>query len=265
VFASELAFAHELADLAASIALRFVAEDLLVRHKPDATPVTQVDVEIERALRSAVATRFPGDDVLGEEEGAGTPGERTWVIDPIDGTRSFIAGIQLWATLIALVVDGVPVVGVIGSPGLRERYDAVRGRGARLNGSPIRVSDISSLSEAVVLHSGVRGWLRGRYWAGFRHVAETSARTEGLADFWGHVLVARGSADVFLEHEPCQVWDWMAAKLVLEEAGGAMTTLDGGTPHHACNLLSTNGRLHRSVLEVLASAGDGAAERAAVD
>lgn len=247
----ELAFANELADLAGSIALRHAAGELIVRHKEDATPVTQADLEIERALRAVVADRFPGDDVVGEEDGRRGAGDRVWVIDPIDGTRNFVDKIQLWATLIALVVDGVPVLGMIEAPELRERYHAVRGEGAWLNGTEIRVSETTSLSEALVLHSNVDGWLRGAYWDGFRRVVEVSTSTRGLADFWGHALIARGSGDAFLEHQPCGVWDWMAAKVILEEAGGVMTTLDGDEPYDGCTLLSTNGALHGQVLELL--------------
>lgn len=251
MFTRELAFANELADLAGSIALRHADGDLVVRHKEDASPVTQADVEIERALRTAVAERFPGDDVLGEEDGATGAGDRVWVIDPIDGTRSFVDKIQLWATLIALVVDGVPVLGMIEAPALRERYHAVRGEGAWLNGAEIRVSEVGSLSDALVLHSGVDGWLRGPYWDGFRRVAEASTATRGLADFWGHALIARGSGDAFIEHQPCALWDWLAAKVIVAEAGGVMTTLDGEEPYDGCTLLSTNGVLHRQVLELL--------------
>ena len=132
----ELGFARELADMAASISARWTEGDLGVRQKHDSTPVTDTDVAIERALREAVRARFPEDGFLGEEEGATEGGRRTWVVDPIDGTRNLIDGIQLWTTLIALVDDGRPVVGVANAPAVNERYEAVIGQGATLNGEP---------------------------------------------------------------------------------------------------------------------------------
>jgi len=247
----DLGFAHALADLASAITLSREARSAEIRYKGDATPVTDVDLEVERALRAATAVRFPQDGFLGEEEGRSGHGERVWVVDPIDGTRSFVGGIQLWATLIALEIDGLAVVAVVDAPRLGERYEAVKGRGARLNGRPIRVSDVGQISDAFVLHSGVEEWLRGTRWKAFIELIGTSFRSRGLSDFWGHMLVARGSADVSLEHEPCGVWDWAALRLVVEEAGGRMTTLDGDEPSHLCSLISSNGTLHGRVLAQL--------------
>jgi histidinol-phosphatase len=247
-YAEELEFARELADTAASISARWTEGDLGVRHKPDATPVTDTDVAIERALRAAVRARFPDDGFLGEEEGSTSGGPRTWVVDPIDGTRNLIDGIQLWTTLIALVDQGRPVVGLAHAPAVHERYEAVVGQGARLNGTPIHVSSVGSVGEAMVLHSGVEEWMRGPYWDGFRSLAGSSRRTRGVSDAWGHMLVARGSADVLLEHEPCGPWDWSAVQVIVEEAGGRLTTLDGSPPSPGCDLLSSNGVLHDIVI-----------------
>ena len=251
MYAAEQSFANELADIAADIAVSYPAHALQVRSKDDLSPVTAADAAIERALRAAVAGRFPRDGFLGEEEGASRDGKRMWVVDPIDGTRNFIDGIQIWAVLIALVVDDRPVLGIIDSPGLRERYEAVRGQGARMNGVPIGVSTAKSVGEALVVHSGVEEWLAGPYWEGFERIAMKCRRTRGLSDFWGHMLVARGSADVLMEHEPCGLWDWAAVSVILEEAGGRITTLDGEEPHGGCSLLSTNGALHDEVLGLL--------------
>lgn len=247
-FADELAFAHELADIAARITRHHVEHPVHVRHKEDATPVTDVDIAVEAALREAVALRFPDDGFVGEEGGRTGGADRVWVVDPIDGTKNFVDGIQVWATLVALQVDGEPVLGVVDAPHLAERYDAVRGQGARLNHDRIAVSDVPALADAFVLHSGVEEWLRGPRWGSFIEVVGGARRTRGLSDFWGHVLVARGSADVLLEHEPCGVWDWAALQVVLEEAGGRMSTLDGEAPFDGCTLLSTNGAIHDEVL-----------------
>ena len=250
-FAEELAFAHAHADAAAAITMRPRGGRVEVRHKEDATPVTDVDVEVERALRREVEGRFPSDAFLGEEGGRSGTGRRRWVVDPIDGTRNFVDDIQLWATLIALEVDGSAVVAVVDAPALDERYEAVRDGGARLNGRPISVSDVATLDRSFVLHSGMEEWMHGPRWDRFARLVATSQRSRGLSDFWGHVLVARGSADVVLEHEPCGVWDWAALRLIVEEAGGLMTTLEGAEPSHLCSLVSSNGRIHDEVLATL--------------
>src|SRR5437870_5469346 len=149
---ADLALAKDLADLAAEVAMEVYGREFEVHRKPDLTPVTEADLRVERLIREELARRAPGDAVLGEEgglEGDAAAG-RTWVIDPIDGTKNFAAGIQVWATLIALMVGGDPVVGVASAPALGERYDAVRGGGARLNGEPIHVSKVSEVAEAMV-------------------------------------------------------------------------------------------------------------------
>ncbi|MEX1100954.1 MAG: inositol monophosphatase family protein [Actinomycetota bacterium] len=245
---SELAFAGALADLAASISLPRAGSDLDVRNKADATPVSEVDIEVERALRRAVAERYPDDGFVGEEDGLGPGGPRVWTVDPIDGTRNFLDGLPMWATLIALVIDGHPVLGLVDAPALSERYAAVEGRGATLDGEPIRASDRAALGDAFVLHSGVEEWLGDDRWSGFARIASASRRTRGISDAWGHMLVARGSADAMLEHDPCGIWDWAAVAVVLGEAGGRLTTLDGSALHDGCDLLSSNGRLHAALL-----------------
>ncbi|MBI2238112.1 MAG: histidinol-phosphatase [Actinobacteria bacterium] len=250
-------FANELADLAAEIALSSSRHGLRVTHKHDGTPVTQVDVAIERALRDAVGERFVGDGFLGEEGGGSIAGGRVWVVDPIDGTKNFVDGIQIWSVLVALLVDGVPVLGVVDLPGLGERYEGVRGGGAWLNGEPITVSKTQSLADALVVHSGVEEWATGPYWDGFLRVATGCRRTRGLGDAWGFMLLARGSADAVMEHEPCGVWDWAAVRVIVEEAGGRLTTLEGVEPHASCDLLASNGSLHEEVLARLHDAGSG--------
>jgi histidinol-phosphatase len=252
-FADEVAFAAELADAAAAItgvAARGdgAGADLGVRHKADGTPVTEVDVAVEAALRAAVADRFPQDGFLGEEAGHTGAHGRVWIVDPIDGTKNFVDGIQLWGTLIALVDRGAPVVGLVDLPGVVERYEAVAGGGARLNGEPIHVSSVTSLDASLVLHSGIEEWIEGGSLEGLARVAGGARRSRGLSDSWGLMLVARGSAEIALEHEPCGTWDWAPTGLILREAGGRLTTLQGTEPHDGCDLLATNGHLHDEVL-----------------
>jgi histidinol-phosphatase len=252
VFDEELTFANQLADEAADIALRYFRGEFRIEVKKDQTPVTQADLEIESTIRKRLAERFPDDAVLGEEEGLAGDSGRLWVIDPIDGTKNFAAGIQIWATLVALMVDGEPVVGVVGAAGLRERYAAVKGGGATLNGEPIHVSDVAKLADASIASSGSKDWVVGPHADGYRSIVTESYRTRGFGDFWGHVLVARGSVEAMLE-PALRTWDWAALKPIIDEAGGRITSLEGGPLTDHGSVLSTNGRVHDDIVARLAS------------
>jgi histidinol-phosphatase len=268
--ASDLEFALHLADVAARVTVPAFGARLPVVLKGDATPVTEVDLGAERAIRDEVAATFPGDGVLGEEGGLdpGTTG-RVWVVDPIDGTRLYAEGIPLWATLIALRERGEVVLGVADLPPLRERYRACTGGGAWRADERLLVSEIGSLEEAFVVHSPVEGWPSAdALW----RLATAARATRGLSDAWGQLLVARGSADVLIEREPCAEWDWAAPGLIVREAGGRVTALDGAEPTAGRGLLVTNGRLHEQALTALdgprvsgvsAGAGGGSAPRRA--
>jgi histidinol-phosphatase len=249
VYEEELAFANGLADLAADISMHYFGGSFDVQLKEDMTPVTQADTEIERAIRRALAERFPEDAVLGEEGGWQGDGERVWVIDPIDGTKNFAGRIQIWGTLIALLQDGRPVLGVASAPALGERYEAVAGQGARLNGEAIHVSDGDALSEAMVVF-GTLGW-ESEHAEQLRAIAAEARRTRAFGDFWSHMLVARGSAEAMLE-ESLRTWDTAAVQVIVEEAGGRMTAFDGGPLTDGGSALSTNGRLHEELVKRLA-------------
>jgi histidinol-phosphatase len=250
VYDEELAFAQELADAADEISTSLFGTDLEVRAKPDESPVTEADVRIEAMIRERVHERFPNDGVLGEEGGAeagASDSARRWIVDPIDGTKNFADGIQIWATLIALGVDERPVVGVVSAPALRERYAAVVGGGATLNGAAIRVSRADRVSRALVVHGSLVDWLDGGWAEGVQQLAREARRTRGFGDFWGHMLVARGAAEVMLEAE-LNTWDFAAVQVVVEEAGGRMTQLDGSPVEHGKSVLSTNGLLHDEIV-----------------
>jgi histidinol-phosphatase len=255
MFDAELAFAQSLADDAAEIALSYFGTDLEVRTKQDQTPVTEADTRVETMIRRRLTERFPGDAVHGEEEGLHGSGPRTWVIDPIDGTKNFTAGIQIWATLIALLVDGDPVLGVVGAPALGERYAAARGGGATLNGRPIRVSDTGAIEDALVLSDGDRSFLGTPNDRWFVDLMISAKRTRGFGDFWAHMLVARGAADIELAPE-LRLWDYAALVPILTEARGRMTAFDGGPLHDTGSVLTTNGRLHEAVLDRVRAAGE---------
>jgi histidinol-phosphatase len=249
VYERELAFANEVADRAAEVAMGFFRGEFEVRLKPDATPVTEADLAVEAMIRERLAREFPRDAVLGEEQGLAGDAPRVWVVDPIDGTKNFASGIQIWATLIALVDDGEPVLGLASAPALGERYAATRGGGATLNGHPIRVSSRTDVDGAFVTFGGLDGFRRSR-WAGLERIVDLAGRTRGFGDFWGHMLVARGATDVMLEPE-LRTWDFTALAVIVREAGGRMTQLDGSPLADRGSALTTNGALHDRVVELL--------------
>jgi histidinol-phosphatase len=253
VYEEELAFANELADEAGRIALSFFRGSFDVRTKVDKTPVTEADLAIEAMVRAGVHERHPDDAVLGEEGGAEGESARRWIVDPIDGTKNFADGIQVWATLIALAVDERPVLGVVNAAALGERYEALRGAGARLNGEQIHVSRADRVGRATVLHAGLSGWLDGEHGRALLDLLRQARRNRAFGDFWGHVLVARGSADACFEPE-LATWDWAAIEVVVEEAGGRMTQFDGSPLAHGGSVLTTNGVLHEEILARLRSA-----------
>lgn len=250
MFEQELAFANELADEAGRISMSFFRGTFDVREKPDHSPVTEADIAVERFVRDALRERFPADAVLGEEAGLEGDSDRRWIVDPIDGTRNFADGVQVWANLIALAVDDVPVVGVVNAPALGERYTAASRTGALLNGEPIHVSAADRIPDAFVLYAEVPELLAGPYRSSFVQLVGEARRERGFGDFWGHMLVARGSAEAMLE-PALATWDWAALRVVVEEAGGRVTTFEGGPLAHGSSVLSTNGLLHTEIVRRL--------------
>ena len=252
----DLALALELADAAAAITLARFGDRFPAERKADDTPVTEVDRAAERAMRAVLAERAPGDAVLGEEQGL-TQGRngRRWVLDPVDGTKLFVEGIPLWTTLIALEVDGEAVVGVADAPALGARYRAVRGAGAWRDDRRLSVSAVDSLGDSLLAHSPIDEWLAGDDADRLLRLAARARATRGVSDAWAHLLVAQGSVEVLLEHEPCYAWDWSATRVIVEEAGGRLTTLDGDAPSAGSNLLVSNGRVHDEVVAALTERG----------
>jgi histidinol-phosphatase len=240
----DLALALELADLADSISLpRFRALDLRVETKPDLTPVTDADRAVENALLERIEAARPEDGVLGEEHGtrSGAAGRR-WILDPIDGTRNFVRGIPLWATLIALEEQGEPVLGVASAPALGRRWRARRGDGAFADAAPIHASAVRRIEDAVFSYASLSD--------GVAELAGDSWHARTFSDFWQHVLVAEGAVDAAVDHV-VNVWDIAAVRVIVEEAGGRCTDLDGGPALDTGSLVSTNGHLHDEVLQRL--------------
>ena len=253
MYEDELAFAHTLADEAATIAMDLFADDgLEIRHKADRTLVTAADTSIERLVRKRLTSAFRGDRVMGEEEGGTFDGAgRVWIVDPIDGTANYARAIPVWATLIALQVDGELVVGVANAPALGERYAAARGAGATMNGKRIRVSDTARLADAQFLYSQLDTLLGGAHGSATLELLAGSNRERGFGDFWGHLLVARGASEICIEPS-LAIWDFAALVPIVEEAGGRITDFAGRPPRHKGSVLTTNGVLHDEALRHLA-------------
>jgi histidinol-phosphatase len=261
----ELELARQLADIAAEIALRYFTRDPAIYTKDDGTLVTIADREIEQALRARIDEQFPAHAVLGEEEGLKGDAEgAVWIIDPIDGTNNFAWGIPIFATLIALRINGRSEIGIVSAPALGESYEAVLGEGARMNGNPIRVSDVSTVEQARVNYASWSGWEKAGLEDRWEGILRRCLRSRGFGDFWGHVLVARGAADVMAEPD-LAIWDVAALEVIVAEAGGRLTGFDG-TPYGAStslsakrlgSVLTTNGLLHDELVATLSAEPNG--------
>jgi histidinol-phosphatase len=256
----DLALAHRLADAADAITLsRYQAIDLTVTTKPDNTPVTDADKSAEDAIRSLLHAHRPDDGIVGEEFGTeGTEKNRYWVIDPIDGTKNFLRGVPTWATLIGLMerdADGVEkvVVGVVSAPALFRRWYAFEGGGAFVIVNKevpkrINVSAISAIEDASISHSDFIGW--GNRLEPFNNLMQSAWRTRAHGDFWSHMLVAEGAVEVAVEPS-LALWDMAALDIIVREAGGRFTNLDGVDGSLGGNGLSTNAGLHDYVVQSL--------------
>jgi histidinol-phosphatase len=248
---ADLAFALQLADLADAITTeRFQADDLAVETKPDLSPVTEADRAVEQVLRKRIGEERPGHSVVGEEFGADEKGSARWILDPIDGTKNYVRGLPVWGSLIALELDGRVEVGVVSAPALHRRWWAARGHGSFVNGRRIHVSAIADLSDAVLSYASLTSWEQHGMGQEFLTLARACWRTRGFGDFWSHMLVAEGGADLAVEPE-VSVWDLAAPQVIVEEAGGRFTNLDGVPTPAGGSVVSSNGLLHDRVLATL--------------
>jgi histidinol-phosphatase len=252
----DLRFAHVLADAADDITTRrFRALDLRVETKPDLTPVTDADRAVEEQVRHVLRRSRPRDAVHGEELGKTGIGPRCWVVDPIDGTKSYVRGVPVWATLIALMMGDEPVAGVASAPALGRRWWAARGGGAwtgrsLTKASRCQVSGVSRLKDASMSYSSISGWEDRGVLDGFLGLARSVWRTRAYGDFWSYVLVAEGAVDVAAEPE-VSLWDLAALQVIVEEAGGRFTDLAGAARPDGGSAVATNGHLHDEVLGLL--------------
>ncbi|MFE4950335.1 inositol monophosphatase family protein [Leifsonia sp. NPDC056665] len=254
----DLALALRLADLADGISsAHFRERGLHIDTKPDRTFVTEADLAVERAIREALAVERPGDGILGEEYGTEGDTARQWILDPIDGTSNYLRGVPVWGTLIALAEDGKPVVGVVSSPALGKRWWAAAGGGAWTTDAPgaeprsIRVSAVDDLANASVSFQSIAQWDQAGYLDRLVALTRRVWRDRAYGDMWAYMLLAEGLLDAVGEFD-VKTYDLAALIPIVEEAGGALTSVTGEAgPSHGSSLAS-NGLLHAALLDALA-------------
>jgi histidinol-phosphatase len=258
--ADDLAVALTLAHEADLIAIdRYRAQDLDVQLKPDRTEVTDADTRVERMIRDHLAQARPGDPILGEEFGGGDPhaAGRQWIVDPIDGTANFVRGVPIWGSLISLVIDGVPQVGVVSAPALGRRWWGATGHGAWLEvqgeaARRIRVSAIDDLAEATLSYNSLKHWDQYGRLDDLIALSRQVGRTRAFGDLWSYMLLAEGAIDVAAEFD-VKPWDIAALVPIVREAGGTVTGVTGDDRLDGLSILASNGALHQSVLQALAA------------
>ena len=249
-----LALAHDACDEADGIARAAFRRDLEITTKPDRSFVTQADTAIERVIRSRILAAYPDHGLVGEEYGteAGEAATR-WYIDPIDGTHNFIRGVPLFGTLLAVERDGELQAAVLSAPALRERWWASRGGGAWARGAEdreprrIHVSGVRDLADAQLLYGSSRDLEVSGRAPGFRTLLGEVWRERGFGDFWGYALVAEGAAEAMVEVD-LKAWDAAAPMVLVEEAGGRATDLEGRRAIDSRSFVVSNGVLHEEVL-----------------
>lgn len=252
----DLRLAHTLADQADAITLdRFRAIDLKVSSKPDLSPVSDADLAVEDALRRTLSSSRPRDAVHGEEREDTGHGPRRWVIDPIDGTKNFVRGVPVWASLIALMEGDDVVVGVVSAPSLNRRWWAAKGSGAFTGRSlssarPCHVSQVSELGDASLSYSSLHGWIDSGHGQGFVDLMRECWRTRAYGDFWSYMLLAEGAVDLAAEPD-LALHDMAACSIIVTEAGGTFTNVAGEPGPVGPGAVASNTVLHEAVLAQL--------------
>jgi histidinol-phosphatase len=257
--ADDLAVALTLAHEADLIAIdRYRSQDLDVQLKPDRSQVTDADTRVERMIRDHLAQARPHDVILGEEFGGGDPhaAGRQWIVDPIDGTSNFVRGVPIWGCLIALVVDGVPQVGVVSTPALGRRWWGATGHGAwaEVDSAParrIQVSGIAELADASLSYNSLKHWDQYDRLDQLIGLSRAVERTRAFGDIWSYMLLAEGAIDIAAEFD-VKPWDIAALVPIVREAGGTVTDADGADRLDTLSVVATNGALHQAVLDSLA-------------
>ncbi|QIK73300.1 histidinol phosphatase [Propioniciclava coleopterorum] len=256
-YVDDVRLAHVLADTADALTLaRFKSQDLQVSAKPDLTEVTDADLAVEDAIRATLKRARARDAVHGEERADTGYGPRRWVIDPIDGTRNFVRGVPVWATLIALMDGDEVVVGLVSAPALQRRWWASKGNGAftgktLLNASRMQVSSVSAVENASLSYSSIGGWVSSGRGQEFVDLLRDAWRTRAYGDFWSYMLLAEGAVDIASEPD-LALHDMAALDVIVREAGGEFSNLDGVRGPVGPGALATNGLLHDDVVARLA-------------
>ena len=258
--ADDLAVALVLAAEADLIAIdRYRSQDLDVQLKPDRSQVTDADTRVEKVIREHLANARPDDSILGEEFGTEGSSNRQWIIDPIDGTSNFVRGVPIWGTLIALAIDGVPVVGVVSAPALRKRWWAAAGHGAwgqEQGGEQyaLRVSSVGELADASLSYNSLGGWDDEDRLDSLLALHRGVWRSRAIGEMWSYMLLAEGSLDIVGEFD-LKPYDMAALIPIVEEAGGRFSSVDGVPGPWSGNALATNGLLHEATLAALRAQG----------
>ena len=243
--------AVEAARQAGSLALTYYESNLEVEWKQDHSPVTRADRETESLLRKVLLSKFPTDGFLGEEQGdqPGTSGYR-WIVDPIDGTRSFVRGIPIWATLVGLEYKEEPIAGVCFIPVWATTYRALKGDGAYRDDRRIHVSAVADLKDSMLFYSSSSWFQKTGKVREFLDLAGRVQRSRGFGDFYGFVLVAQGSGELMVDHG-VHVWDVAGIKVIVEEAGGKFSDWEGNPSIHRPDVIASNGKVHEAALGLL--------------
>jgi histidinol-phosphatase len=244
-----LDFALDAARQAGRVTLEYFQTSVAVERKADSSPLTIADREAEQLLRELTADKWPGFGIVGEEYGrsAGTS-PYTWVFDPIDGTKSFVAGVPLYANLLALLENDAPVLGVAHFPALDETVWAARGRGCFWNGERARVSTVGRLEDAVLLTSGID--LFGPKQAAWERLVDATYVQRTWGDAYGYALVATGRAEIMVD-PVMEIWDAAPLQVILEEAGGHLTDWKGEATVHHRETIGTNAALFEAVMDLV--------------
>jgi histidinol-phosphatase len=238
------------AKAAGEIALRHFRTELKVERKADLSPVTAADRDCERRIAEILRDAFPDYGILGEEFGEQGADGPKWIVDPIDGTKSFIRGIPFFATLIGLEEDGEITTGVVYAPAADDLLYAQKGHGAFDSNGPLRVSEIDRLGESMLVFGGPSVLRRTGYWGAYERLVDASARQRGYGDYFGYTFVMRGRAEAMIDVD-LKPWDLAALKVIVEEAGGRFTDFDGRPSIHGGSAVASNGRIHDELLELI--------------
>ena len=255
---NDLTLAQQLADIADQVSLaRFRANDLVIDSKPDLTPVSDADKKIEQLIREHLLKVSPEDGVIGEEfENKVSTNNREWILDPIDGTKNYIRGVPIWATLIALRQNSEITCTVVSAPAINRRWYASKGEGAYVlenilgkeEKRKLKVSAVSKISDASFAFAEV---IKKDHWEDyydkFLKLTNDVWRSRGFGDFWGHMLVAEGAVDIAIEPK-LALWDMAALYLIVKEAGGSFTNLAGIDGVDGPGAISSNTLLHKDLL-----------------